>query len=82
MDGGPWQPDPSTRRSRCRCSLPGLTGFAGKTVWEDQQGPPRTLSQTGDCSGNRPDSFRGDRVNCHWLRNSLFRGPIDLEKKV
>ena len=28
--GGPHQPHPGTRINRCRCSLPGLTGF---TIW-------------------------------------------------
>lgn len=38
--GGPHQPNPSTCVHRCRCSLPGLTGFTTETVWEDQWRPP------------------------------------------
>ena len=53
----PCQPDPSTRRSRCRCSLPGLTGFTGKTVWEDQQDRLEVLSQIVPLPGNRPVRF-------------------------
>jgi hypothetical protein len=49
----PCQPDPSTCRSRCRCSLPGLTGFTGKTVWEDRQDRLHTLSQIAPTAGKR-----------------------------
>ncbi len=70
-ESGPRQPFPGTRRRRCRCSLPGLTGFTGGrrgvTDADRRRLSPRWVADTMRPTAKAKIDVRGTVRGCYSL---------------